>query len=233
MSRLSCQLEDVSVKDGGADVLGPLSLTFEATGLLLVMGPNGAGKSLLLRVMHGLTKPSAGRVLWNGAPAEETLKERGFVFQTPPLLRRSVRANVIFPLKALGRRCEPERIDNALTDARLLELADRPAALLSGGERQRMAVARALVCEPRVLLLDEPSASLDPASTKSLEEMILAAVQSGIGVVLSTHDPAQARRLGGQLIFLDAGRIVERQSTEAFLMRPLSVAGSNYLYGRI
>jgi len=200
------------------------------------MGPNGSGKSLLLRLLHGLLQPTDGEVLWEG----RTLCPIGraaqaLVFQKPVMLRRSVLANLRFALgvRGISGRERTRRAEAALSQARLEHLAHRPARVLSGGEQQRLALARALVSEPRVLLLDEPSASLDPTSTAMFEEQVALAHERGVSIVTVTHDPGQARRLGDDLVFLDQGRVVERGSAEQVLSRPASVAARAWLAGRL
>lgn len=231
-SAVLCRLRNVSMKDGSRSVLGPLDAEIDASGLHILMGANGAGKSLLLRLMQGLTEPTEGHVLWDGSPPDTSRAARSFVFQSPPLLRRSVARNVAFPLQAQGS-VDWSRVSAALAEAGLAEAAHLPAARLSGGERQRMAMARALVTDPKVLLLDEPSASLDPNATQLLEAMIQKAMAQGIGVILSTHNIAQARRLGGDVIFLDGGRICEQGATRSFLAAPQSAKGIAFLEGHI
>ncbi len=132
------------------------------------MGPNGAGKSVLLRLMHGLIAPTGGEILWGGQRLDRELARRqAMVFQNPVLLRRSVAANIWHALGVRGvdRRERASRVDDALKLAGLEQPAPTPARVLSGGEQQRLCLARALSLEPDILLLDEPTASLDPAST--------------------------------------------------------------------
>ena len=202
----------------------------------VIMGANGSGKSLLLRLLHGLLRPSAGEVLWRGRPLDrEGRRAQAMVFQRPVMLRRSARANLRFALsvRGIGGSERAAREAEAIDGARLRDLADRPARVLSGGEQQRLAVARALACAPRVLFLDEPTASLDPASTHAIEELIRRAHESGVTVVLVTQDRGQARRLGDDLLFLHAGRIVESGRVSEVLDAPRSEAARAWLEGRL
>ena len=202
----------------------------------VVMGANGSGKSLLLRLLHGLIRPSAGDLLWQGRPLErEGRRAQAMVFQRPVMLRRSVRANLRFALavRGVGGPERRTREEEALERARLGDLAKRPARVLSAGEQQRLAVARALACTPRLLFLDEPTASLDPASTHAIEEMIRETHERGVTVVLVTHDKGQARRLGDDLVFLHAGRVVENGRVSEVLDAPRSEAARAWLAGRL
>lgn len=200
----------------------------------VIMGPNGAGKSLLLRLVHGLIQPMRGSILWNGARVDQVRARQGFVAQRPVLLRRSAAANIHF---ALGGTVRPQekasRVAEALSTARLEHRADTPARMLSGGEQQRLAIARALARRPDVLLLDEPTASLDPASIHAVETMIGGAARSGVRIILVTHDIGQAKRLADEVIFLDRGRLAEQTQAADFFAKPNSEAARAYLDGRL
>ena len=237
---------DLRLEVGGATLVDAPELALGG-GTVAIIGPNGAGKSLLLRLLHGLVRPTAGRVEHDGAPATiETRRRQSMVFQTPVLLRRSVLGNLEFVRRARGGARGGVRDgtgdgtgDGAGRCAALLErvgLAGRErsdARRLSGGERQRLALARALVTAPGVLFLDEPTASLDPASTLVVERVLAEERAAGTTIVLVTHDVAQARRLADEVVFLHRGRVLERAAAGAFLAHPSSDAARAYLDGRI
>lgn len=226
---------EVEIRANGTALLGPVSLVLETPGITVIMGANGAGKSLFLSAAHGLVTPNSGSIMWNGAAAESSRASRSFVFQSTPLLRRSVAANVAFPLKArlLSRTEKSQVLAAALAEARLGALARKPAATLSGGERKRMALARAMVTGPQVVLLDEPAANLDPASTKELEESLLQIKARGIKIILSTHDIAQARRLADDILFFDQGHLQEQSPAQDFFAAPTTSAAQKYLRGEL
>lgn len=227
------EVSDAELSDDGLRLLGPISLRLDSPGITAVLGPNGAGKSLFLRLVHGLLPPSAGAVTWNGVAATESRSQRGYVFQNTPTMRRSVFANVAFPLIAAGvnRQTRRKRVDAALDQARLSAHAHMPAARLSGGERQRMALARAIVTRPGVVLLDEPAANLDPASTKELETMLRGVSATGTKILIATHDLAQARRLADDVLFFDGGLLVAHADVAQFFVDPTNDAVRNYLEG--
>ncbi len=233
---LPLAVEGLVFEAGGRRLIDGLDLQLQAGPLTVVLGPNGAGKSLLLRLLHGLIAPAAGRISWAGRAPDRALRLRqALVFQRPVLLRRSVAANLRYALAAHGiRGAERQaRAEQWLARAGLAGLARRPARLLSGGEQQRLALARALACAPEVLLLDEPTASLDPASALAIESLIRAARDVGTKVVLVTHDLAQARRLAEQVVFLDRGRVEEVAPAEAFFDRPGSERARAFVAGRL
>jgi tungstate transport system ATP-binding protein len=220
-SDLPLVLDDVSLDAGGTRLIDRASLTIAPGAPTLIVGPNGAGKTSLLRLCMGLAAPSSGRITWGGridcAPTR-----RAIVFQRPVMLRRSAAANLGFALGQAGvpRRDRAKRIASLLDRVGLADLAQRPARRLSGGEQQRLALARALARDPELLLLDEPTASLDPAATRSVEEIVLNAAQSGIKIVMTTHDLGQVRRLAGDVIFLLRGGVCERRPVGDFLDNP-------------
>jgi len=191
----------------------------------VLLGPNGSGKSTLLRLPMGLVPPTSGRVSWGGreAPGERL----AMVFQRPVMLRRSAAANVAYALPAR----DPARVQELLAKVGLASLADRPARKLSGGEQQRLALARALARDPEVLFLDEPTASLDPAATKAVEDIVRAVAASGVKIVMATHDIGQARRLAGDVIFLARGRLVERADAARFFHAPATSEAGAFLRG--
>ncbi len=227
--------ENVEFRADKTALLGPVSLTLNSPGITVIMGPNGAGKSLFLYAAHGLLGRHSGAVTWNDIPAQTSRGTRGFVFQTTPILRRSVAGNIAFALHARGlsRHEKSARVAQALTEARLDADPGKPAATLSGGERRRLALARAIVTEPETVLLDEPSANLDPASTAALEEVLRRISASGTKILLSTHDIAQARRLAGDILFFDEGALVEQADAKAFFAGPTSPAAQKYLKGEL
>ena len=216
---------------GGKTVLDGLGLSLTAPGVSVLMGPHGAGQSQLLKLMHGLIAPDAGRIDWNGTPATRATARQALVFQKPVLLRRTVAANLDFVLKARGK--DRSRRDALLSHVGLLDKARQPARRLSGGEAQRLALARALALDPEVLLLDEPTASLDPGSVLAIEAIIRDARTRGVKVILVTHDPGQARRLADEVVFLHRGRVAEHSSAETFFDRPRSSVARDFLDGRI
>ncbi len=211
----------VSVRAGVTTILDCLTLTLSAGSPTLVIGPNGAGKSTLLRLCMGLAVPTEGRITWGGrADAKPT--RRAFVFQRPVMLRRTVAANVAYGLTHADypREKLAARTTELLERVGLSDLALRPARRLSGGEQQRLALARALARDPELLLLDEPTASLDPAATRGVEEIIRIAAQSGIKIVMASHDLGQVRRLAGDVVFMVRGSVREQTSAKDFLKNP-------------
>jgi tungstate transport system ATP-binding protein len=157
------------------------------------------------------------------------------LFQRPVHLRRTALRNLTWALAMRGvawrRRAPLARV--ALDQFGLGELADRPARLLSGGEQQRLALARAWLCEPELLILDEPTAALDPTGTRAVEAAVRGFADRGTAVLLTTHDLAQARRLAEKIAFLHAGRLLEAGSADRFFQRPRTDVARAFLAGEL
>jgi tungstate transport system ATP-binding protein len=201
----------------------------------VILGPNGAGKSVLLRLCHGLLRPTGGSVAWNAAEIPGAPRRQAMVFQRPVLLRRSALGNLIYALKLAGVRGaqREERAREALRKVGLEAFAGRSAHALSGGEQQRLALARVWALHPEVLFLDEPTASLDPGATHEIEQVIGALHAAGTKIVLVTHNLGQAHRLGDEILFLHQGRLVERAPADRFLKHPSSSEAAKFLEGEL
>ncbi len=227
-----CRLDRVSLERGGRRLLERIDMAIPRGRISVLLGPNGAGKSLALRLIAGLETPSGGTLTL--APGLEA-KHVGLVLQQPVFLRRSVHANLAHALALAGtpRRERVGRIAELLVRADLAHAAARPARALSGGEQQRLAIVRALALEPRLLLLDEPTSSLDPQATRAVEALIGEIRNEGTTILLVTHDVAQARRLAERVIFLADGRVRESGPADSFFDAPRSRAAAAYLEGRL
>jgi tungstate transport system ATP-binding protein len=235
VSLLPLRLEEVVFESGGRRIIDGISLVLEAGMRTVIVGPNGAGKSVLLRLCHGLLTPTAGTIAWSTRAPAGAPRHQAMVFQRPVLLRRSAHANVAYGLKVAGVPA-PERArraHEALAKVGLEGLADRPARVLSGGEQQRVTLARALVLNPEVLFLDEPTANLDPGATHEIENVIAAMHAAGTKIVLVTHNLGQARRMGDEVLFLHQGRLLERTPADRFFKRPASAEAAQFLEGEL
>ena len=194
--------------------------------VLVVLGPSGGGRPALLRLLAGLLPPEGGRV---------TGGLRVYLPQTPPLLHRSVLDNAAFGplLHGVPREEARRRAQARLKEVGLEALAHRPAHRLSAGAAARPALARALAVEPEVLLLDEPTANLDPANALRVEALLRRAAEEGRGVVLATHNLFQARRLGHRLLFLHRGEAVEEGPVAEVFAAPKDPRTQAFLRGEL
>jgi len=233
---LPLELHNVGFRHGGQELIKGVSLRLNRSGKTLIMGPNGAGKSLLMRLCHGLLRPSEGTIAWEGARGlgvQAVRHRQAMVFQRPVLLRRSARANVEYALalRGFGRREGRQLAGEALERFGLDVIGGRPARVLSGGEQQRLALARAWALRPEILFLDEPTSALDPAATKAVEDAVRAIHEDGVRIVMSSHDLGQARRLADDVVFLARGQLLEHTPAEQFFTAPVSTEAAAFLRG--
>jgi tungstate transport system ATP-binding protein len=227
-SDLPIMFEGVSCRAGQATILDGITLNLVPGSPTILVGPNGSGKSTLIRVAMGLLTPTSGRVTWGGR-ADGGGQRLAMVFQRPVMLRRSALANIDYALGSARR--DASRAGDLLRRVGLEGLGHRPARRLSGGEQQRLALARALARDPEALFLDEPTASLDPASTKAVEDIVRSTAASGVKIVMASHDLGQARRLAGDIVFLVRGRVAEHAAAESFFTHPKTAEAAAFLRG--
>jgi tungstate transport system ATP-binding protein len=221
----------IALAQRGTPILVDVDVTIERGSRTFILGPNGSGKSTLLRVLHGLIAPTAGALMWG----DSTTRPAGqaMVFQRPVLLRRSAEANIRYALDLarINGSDADRRVYDALAEVGLLNLARRPARVLSGGEQQRLSLARSWALDPEVLFLDEPTASLDPASTRMVEGIVQDIHARGTTIVMTTHNLAQAKRLADEIVFLHGGRVTERTPAATFFRAPRSREAAAYVEG--
>ncbi|KGD90119.1 ABC transporter ATP-binding protein [Achromobacter sp. RTa] len=222
------ELDGVHVRYGAVHALRDLRLTIGAGERVALVGANGSGKSTLLRVLHGLARPSSGR-----ARCLPTNRQ-AMLFQHPYMLRTSALNNVALGLWLRGTawRQARTRAAQALEQVEMGELAGRNARSLSGGQKQRLALARAWAQSPEALLLDEPTASLDPHSKREVENLMqfFSAGQSAT-MVFASHNLGQVQRLADRVVYLDHGRILADLPVHDFFNGPLPETASLFLKG--
>jgi putative ABC transport system ATP-binding protein len=203
------ELREVVAGPAGQPILHDVTLDLPAAGVTAIAGPSGAGKSTLLRLLNRLDDPLSGEIRWQGRPLTswaptELRRQVGMVFQRPPLFPGTVRDNLLVACPVLdGDRCA-EVLDQVQLPAGKL---DESASTLSGGEAQRMCLARALLTEPTVVLADEPTASLDGAARRSIEQLARRLADAGVAVIWVTHDTDQLRRIADHVLALIDGRV--------------------------
>ncbi len=230
------QLRNIQHAYGERVILDLPALDIEQGEVFTVIGPSGSGKSTLLRLLQFLEMPTRGSITFAGAVVVDrvglTLRRRvATVFQTPALLNRSVFDNVAFGLRLRGRQDGRPAIMNTLERVGLRDLAQARARTLSGGEAQRVALARALVLEPEALLLDEPTANLDPYNVGLIEEIIRG--HGSTTVVLVTHNIFQAKRLADRVGLLLGGRLIELETADRFFNQPIDPRTRSFLNGEM
>jgi tungstate transport system ATP-binding protein len=226
-------IEDLVFRPQGRTIIDGLSAVIRPEGITALIGPNGAGKSVTLRLIDGLLRPDGGSIRFGARPSDTV--RRAFVFQKPGLVRGSVRTNVALALVSLrlSRRETAERLDAALHEVGLRHRAEDAARKLSGGEQQRLALARALAVRPELLLLDEPTASLDPSATEAIEEIVAGMAGAGTKVVLVSHNLGQVARLASDVLVLSQGKAVEHGPAPTVLTAPRTSEARAYIKGEL
>ena len=222
-------LSGITLEHARRTILDLADLSLPLQGVSALIGPNGAGKTSLLKLIQGLHDPSSGQLTWTSARPPR----RAILLQSPVLLRRTAAENIGY---VLDRRRIPKDGRTALTDrylaaARLQDRADQPARRLSGGQQRRLAFAQALAQEPDVLLLDEPTAGLDPAAAAVVERMIVDVAAKNRPVLFSAHDIAQVRRLADRIVFLHGGQCAETGDLPDVFEEPKTKALAAFLTG--
>jgi tungstate transport system ATP-binding protein len=241
VSEFVYELRGLAKEYEGQSVLQVERLGINRGEILAVVGPSGAGKSTLLRLLNFLEPPTSGSVHFLGAEFSSTkpmplelARRVTTVFQRPILLNRTVWDNVKFGLHLRGQRRVAQRIETALEQVGLRSMAKRRARTLSGGEAQRVALARAMVLQPEVLLLDEPTANLDPYNVGLIEDIVRTLNRGqGTTTVLVTHNVFQARRMAHQVALLLEGQIVEIAQVDEFFQAPRDPRTAAFVRGEM
>ena len=217
MKQIWLDLHGVGLRLGAVDALSGLSVQIGAQERVALVGANGSGKSSLLRLINGLVLPSSGKLL------VQSQVSQAMVFQRPFMLRASVSANLGLAawLRGVAWAQRLAVAHEALQSAGLQDLAHRQARTLSGGQQQLLALARAMLCKPQVLLLDEPTANLAPHAKRAVEDRMAACADAGMGLVFATHNLGQVKRLASRVLWLDGGKLAFDGSTDDFFSRRL------------
>ena len=230
-SFLPLEIKNLNHVIGSKEILSNLNIKIKSDKITVIMGPNGAGKSVFLKILNGIIRPTSGKILWNEQVDKSSVSNwQALVFQKPILLRRSVEANLDFFDKLTN-------LNNNYNKNQLLKIVDlfdqknQPARLLSLGEQQRLSLIRTLLLRPRLIMLDEPTANLDPASTKIIEDIIISLKEFGVKIIFVTHNIFQAKRIADEVIFFDKGKLIEHLNANEFFSNSKSMKVNNYLNG--
>jgi len=221
------EMNGVDVHFGKVRALQACALRIHAGERVALVGSNGSGKSTLLRTLHGLVRPTSGTLQFDAAARQAML------FQHPYMLRASAQSNVALGLWLRGVAWKEARTLalHALERVGLLGLAQRNAKALSGGQQQRLALARAWAMRPQVLLLDEPTASLDPGAKREVEALMEEFAQSGMTLIFSSHNLGQVKRLASRVMYLEQGRLLADLPTHDFFNGPLPPEAAIFVKG--
>ncbi|WP_432402242.1 ABC transporter ATP-binding protein [Wukongibacter sp. M2B1] len=221
---MDIRIENLTKIYGEKIVVDLEKMTLEKGKVYGIIGPNGAGKTTMLKIIAGLEDSTKGKILYNGNPLNDlVLKNITYMSQRPYLLRTSVFNNIAYPLKIrkYNRKTIENKVNEIMQELGIFELRYQLATSLSGGESQKVALARALVFDPALLALDEPTANIDPNSIEIIEKAIVRRNrEKGITVIIITHNMGQAKRLCNHIIFMDRGKIIESGKADQLILNP-------------
>lgn len=236
---VSVNLEIVGLQKNYRAVTALKSVSMELKGnkIIVLLGVNGAGKTTLMRILAGLEKPDRGQILFNNQNTDpkELRQISTLVFQKTAMFTMNVYQNLAFGLKIrkVPKEVIPKRISVALQAVRLIGFEKRRAKKLSGGEQQRIALARAFLLDTDVLLLDEPTANLDPNSSTIIEKVIISQKSSQRIIIMATHNLNQARRVADEIVHIHDGEVVEIAKTDDFFENPKSEISRKFINGEL
>lgn len=216
------ELKDLTVKSNGRTILNIPHAIIPADRITACIGPNGAGKTTLLKVLDGLIKPTTGTVTYSFA------NKTALVLHHTPMIKASARTNISM-VQDVNFNITANNIDQVIERVGLTQLANSPAHKLSAGERQKLCLARAILQNPNLVLLDEPTANLDPVATEQVEDLIRQLTQHGADVIFSSHQLSQVQRLANYILFIDHGEIKEKGPLGPFFVNPQTSAAKHYL----
>ena len=217
------ELRDITVKSNGRVILNIEHAIIPADRITACIGPNGAGKTTFLKLLDGLIKPDTGTVSYSFA------NKTALVLHHTPMIKASAKTNLSM-VRDADSTITDEAIEQVIERVGLGKLASSPAHKLSAGERQKLCLARAILQKPNLVLLDEPTANLDPNTTEQVEEMIHQFDAQSMDVIFSSHQLAQVQRLAQYIIFIDHGEIKEKGPVGPFFLNPQSQAAKRYLH---
>jgi tungstate transport system ATP-binding protein len=233
------RIEDLNIAFGGKEVLKDINLQILRGEIFALVGPSGAGKTTLLRTLDFFERQEKGNVKFNGMETAGIVNIRrrmSLLFQIPAIFNRSVFENVAYGLKVRGidRKIIEKKVSDALGIVGLSGLENQKAPTLSGGEAQRMAFARAIVYDPEILLLDEPTANLDPANVMKIEDIIKwLREEKNTTILLASHNIPQVRRLADRVCILINGEVIEVNTKDAIFKYPGDKRSEAFLKGEM
>jgi tungstate transport system ATP-binding protein len=231
------QLEGIEKNYAAVKALDLVNLEVSGGKIIVLIGVNGAGKTTLLRIIAGLEKQDRGSILFNGKNVtdKELRQIATLVFQRTAMFSRSVYDNLAFGLKIRGKSDLEikEKITEALHNVGLKNFEKRRAKKISGGEQQRIALARAVLLETKILLLDEPTANLDPNSAIIIERAIMSRRHQDTIIIMATHNLSQAKRMGDEIVHVHEGRLIEVASPREFFENPRSEITRKFINGEL
>ena len=229
MKILPLVINNLNFKIDDNKILKNINLNSNEKNITIIAGNNGSGKSTLLKILHGLIKTPRNTIQWGGFSISEIKQSQSMVFQSPILLNRTTYENLLYVIKNKKIK-DKYYIDKIIEKLNLKSIEKVNAKYISGGERQKVAIAMSIIGEPRIIFLDEPTSQLDPSYKNEIESIINDLSENETKIFMTSHDIAQIKRIGKEIIFLDKGEIIYNNTVEKFFKDEQSKLIKNYIH---
>ena len=213
---LPLKINNLSYKIDNTFILKNINILIKEKNITIIAGNNGSGKSTFLKALHGLIDVPYDKITWNNVQLSKIKKYQSMVFQTPLLLNRSVLENLKY-VASKRNIYNLEYVINILKKLNIEQISDINAKYISGGEKQKVAIAMAIIGNPKIIFLDEPTSQLDPAYKNDIENIINNLSKSGVKIFMTSHDISQIKRIGTEIVFMDNGKIIYHNSVKKFI----------------
>ena len=215
MKILPLKINNLNYSVNGNNILKNINIVCEEPGITIIAGNNGSGKSTLLKLLHGLIDIEKEKITWNNDNNIKIKKYQSMVFQNPILLNRTVRENLEYIMKS-NNKDRKNSAEEVIGKMNIKNIAHISAKYISGGERQKVAIAMAIIRDPKIIFLDEPTSQLDPVYKNEIEHIISSLSNDGVKIFMTTHDISQIKRIGKEIIFIEKGKVLFQNKVKYF-----------------
>ena len=215
MKILPLKINNLNYSVNGNNILKNINIVCEEPGITIIAGNNGSGKSTLLKLLHGLIDIEEEKITWNNDNNIKIKKYQSMVFQNPILLNRTVRENLEYIMKS-NNKDRKNSAEEVIGKMNIKNIAHISAKYISGGERQKVAIAMAIIRDPKIIFLDEPTSQLDPVYKNEIEHIISSLSNDGVKIFMTTHDISQIKRIGKEIIFIEKGKVLFQNKVKYF-----------------
>jgi len=215
MKILPLKINNLNYSVNGNNILKNVNIICEEPGITIIAGNNGSGKSTLLKLLHGLIDIEKEKITWNNYNNIKIKKYQSMVFQNPILLNRTVRENLEYIVKT-SNKDRKNSAEEVIDKLNIKNIAHISAKYISGGERQKVAIAMAIIRDPKIIFLDEPTSQLDPVYKNEIEHIISSLSNDGVKIFMTTHDISQIKRIGKEIIFIEKGKVLFQNKVKYF-----------------
>jgi len=215
MKILPLKINNLNYSVNGNNILKNINIICEEPSITIIAGNNGSGKSTLLKILHGLIDTEKETITWNNFNNIKIKKYQSMVFQNPILLNRTVRENLEY-IEQCNNKDRKNSAEVVIRKLNIKNIEHISAKYISGGERQKVAIAMAIIRDPKIIFLDEPTSQLDPVYKNEIEHIISSLSNDGVKIFMTTHDISQIKRIGKEIIFIEKGKILYQNNVKYF-----------------